>query len=166
MTILCLYFPKLATELACRRHPQLRGRGIVFLDGSGDDALVAGRSSEAASRGVILGMTSGEARRRAPDIAFLPANSTKIREQLARMATELSTQLGLMVTIGQDSLMVPVAAGAPLERGNEHYIARLSQAVASEFGFAVVAGTGATADEAVAMARSAARRPQPLLAIG
>lgn len=166
MTILCLYFPKLATELACRRHPQLRGRGIAFLDGSGDDALVAGRSSEAASRGIILGMTSGEARRRAPDIAFLPANGAKIREQLARMATELSNQLGIPVTIGQDSLIIPIATGAPLERGNEQYIERLSQAVAAEFGFVVVPGTGANVEEATSMARSAARRPQRLLAIG
>ncbi len=166
MTVLCLYFPKLATELACRRHPQLRGRGIVFLDGSGDDALVAGRSSEAASRGIIIGMKSGEARRRAPDIAFLPANGSKIRDELARMATELSNQLGLMVTIGQDSLIVPVATGSPLERGNEQYIARLSQAVAAEFGFVVVSGTGPHIEEATSMARSAARRPQRLLAIG
>ena len=166
MSVLCLYFPRMAVEIACRRHPNLKGRGIVFLEGAGDDAVVAGRSPEAACRGIFLGMRSGEARRRVPGIAFLPANGTRVREELGRMATNLSEELGLPVSIAPNSLIVPLPASAALDRGGEQYVERLAQAVAADSGMAVVCGVGSTVDEAAALARSAARRPAGLKAIG
>ena len=63
MQVTCLYFPRLALELAWHKRPALRSRPVVLIDGAGDTALVTARSPEAADCGVLAGMQAGQARR-------------------------------------------------------------------------------------------------------
>lgn len=155
--MICLYFPRLNVELACRRRPALRGRPLALVQGAGDDAVIVGRSPEAACRGVIVGTRAGEARRRVPDLAFAAANRDLARAELGRIAGELSDAIGSPVSIGDDCLTIPVGGG-PLDRGTGAYLAELAALTADHSDLSCVAGSGASAEDARAAAMGAARR--------
>lgn len=155
--MICLYFPRLNVELACRRRPALRGRPLALVQGAGDEAIIVGRSAEAACRGVIVGTRAGDARRRVPGLAFAAANRELARAELGRIAGELSDAIGTPVSIGDDCLTIPVGSGL-LDRGTGAYLAELAALTADHSDLSCVAGSGNSVEEARAAAMGAARR--------
>ena len=114
MRVLCAWFPKLDVELATRLRPALAGRHLVFLQGSGDRALVSGVSCAAASAGILTGMSAGQARRRSPAAVFLSDNAGACIEELERVAGILRTRVTTRVEVGgRDHLFLAIDGGSP-----------------------------------------------------
>lgn len=109
MPILCAWFPKLDVELATRLRPALSVRHLVFLQGSGDRALVSGASCAAASDGVLVGMSAGQARRRSPAAVFLSDNAGACIEELERVAGILRLRVTPRIEVGgRDHIFVSI----------------------------------------------------------
>ncbi|MGD9933552.1 MAG: hypothetical protein AB7T37_07510 [Dehalococcoidia bacterium] len=114
MRVLCAWFPKLDVELATRLRPALAGRHLVFLQGSGDAALVSGASCAAASAGILTGMSAGQARRRSPAAVFLSDNAGACIEELERVAGILRTRVTTKVEVGgRDHLFLAIDRDSP-----------------------------------------------------
>jgi len=114
MRVLCAWFPKLDVELATRLRPALAGRHLVFLQGSGDGALVSGASCAAASAGILTGMSAGQARRRSPAAVFLSDNAGACIEELERVAGILRTRVTTRVEVGgRDHIFVAIETESP-----------------------------------------------------
>ncbi len=154
--MICLYFPRLNIELACRRRPALRGRPIAFVQGAGDDAMIVGRSPEAACRGVIVGTRAGDARGRVPELQFAADNSALAKQELGRLAGAISDAIGAPVSIGSDCLVMH--DGGALDQGAAAYIEELVRFATGAAGLSCVAATGDSTDDAIAAAMGRARR--------
>lgn len=154
--MICLYFPRLNTELAWRRRPALRGRPLAFVQGAGEDAMIVGRSPEAACRGVIIGTRASDARSRVPDLQFAADNRQLAREELGRLAGEISSVTGTPVSIGEDFLVLGDAG--VLDLGAAAYIEELAQVANGASGLSCVAGSGESANDAMLAAKGRARR--------
>lgn len=159
MAVICLAFPRLAVELVRRRFPRLAGQPVAVLDGHGEDARIIQRSPEAACAGVLVGMTAGQARARAPWAAFVPMPAAACTEETDRLGYDLAARTGLRF-IGRDTGHVWLAPATPMAPtpGIESYARQLAEATARETGYLVAAGVGETAAEAAEAAVLAARR--------
>jgi hypothetical protein len=157
MSVMCLYFPRLAVELARANRPELRSRPLVFVDGVGGEARVAQRSAEAASRGVLVGMRAADARPRVPQAAFLAHRCEEHIRRLIALAGDLSRQTGLPVSVATDALIVPLQPSA-LPSGERAFLQSLVVSIEQTTGLSVAAGIGESADDALVCARLEARR--------
>lgn len=158
MRVLCLLFPRLGLHLAVRQRPALRDRPVVLLQGHGDDALVAAASCEASQRGVITGMSGGEARHRVPEALFLADNAGQCLDELERVASILRLRATPLVALGgRDHLFLDISRHANTPREEELLAQRLA-ALASTWAKAPVrSGVASSRQEAVEAARAARR---------
>lgn len=148
MPVICLYFPRLKTDVAIVRHPELGSRPVVLVDRPGPEGRVTGRSTCAALLGVLPAMAAGEARGHAPSAVFLPDNSDLARKTLASIARSIRTDGAGVPEVHGDYIAVHTGKYVESERVLE--AARLLGS-----GLAVRVGRGATVPEAFAAARSA-----------
>ena len=158
MRVLCLLFPRLAVQLALRHRPELKGRTLVFLQGHGEDALVAATTCDASARGLLVGMTAGEARHRVDRARFLPDNAGQCLDELERLADIIRRRATPLVEIaGREHLFVDISNLAPGSR-SEAAVATTLARIASSFTEctvrAAVASTRAEALEAARASRS------------
>jgi nucleotidyltransferase/DNA polymerase involved in DNA repair len=154
-TLLCLYFPKLATELTLRRRPQLAGRPLVVIDGIGDDAQVLARSGHAGDSGVIPGMSAGQARRLCPSAAFVPENPGERQREMESVAALLAEDGFQHVEVGgPDHLVVALNPARPLSPAHQKLLA---DSVAQRSGLSVRSAIAPTPAEALELARASRR---------
>ncbi len=160
MRTFCLYFPRLEAQIAVRERPELAGRAFVVLAGHGDEALVAGASCEAAARGVLVGMTAGQARYRCTSAAFLPDNAGACLDELERVASILRLRATSLVAIGGRHHLFVDAGRLANGAAEEGRVARrLCELARAWTGFDVRAGVGSGSADALSSARSARRLP-------
>lgn len=158
MRVLCLLFPRLGAQLALRARPALRDRGLVLLQGHGDDALVAGVTCEAAARGLLPGMTAAEARRRCPGAAFIADNAADCLDELERVAAILRTRAtSLVAPGGRDHLFLDISKLANGERDEARLGQRLAGVAGAWSGCDVRAGVASSRREALEAAMTARR---------
>ena len=156
MRTVCLWFPRLAVQLATRQRPVIARRTIILIAGHGDDALVAETSCDAAVLGVLRGMSAGQARGRCPGAIFLPDNGGHCLEELERMATIIQKRATDPVAIGgRDHLLVQADPSV----GEAALAARLAALASAWSGLTVQAGVADTAAEALDAARASRGRP-------
>jgi hypothetical protein len=161
VSVICLFFPRLALDLVRRRSETLRLLPLIVVEGHGEDARVLHRSPDAACLGVLVGMRAGQARRLAPRAAFVPFPRMAAGEELERMAALLRDETALHVSaVREDHLLFEAADGAVLSRGLDSYVERLAEALSLRTGHLVTGGVASSPEAAVANARLAARRPQ------
>jgi hypothetical protein len=144
----CVLFPRLGVQLAVRGRPELAGRPVILIAGAGDEALVAECSPEAAARGLLAGMSAGQARGRCPGAAFLPDNAGACLDELGRIASILRTRATSLVAVEGRSHMVAAVADEDEARA----VVALARAWS---GWDVKGGLGATRAGALEAARSA-----------
>lgn len=158
MRVLCLLFPRLGAQLALRARPALRDRGLVLLQGHGDDALVAGVTCEGAARGLLPGMTAAEARRRCPGAAFIADNAADCLDELERVAAILRTRATPLVALGgRDHLFLDISKLANGERDEARLAQRLAGVAGAWSGCDVRAGVASSRREAIEAATTARR---------
>ena len=151
MRFLCLSFPRLSIHLALRQHPELAARPLIMVAGSGDAALVAGMSTEAATRGVVTGMTPRQAKMRCPQARFLPDNAGPCLDELESIASILRRRATITVAIAsREELLLDISAPSKGDDGDE---LRTAERIA---GFARM-WSGLPVRAGVASSRSAAR---------
>lgn len=158
MRVLCLLFPRLGVQLALRVRPALRDRGLVLLQGHGDDALVAGVTCDGAARGLLRGMTAAEARRRCPGAAFIADNAADCLDELERVAAILRTRATPLVAPGgRDHLFLDISKLANGERDEARLAQRLAGVAGAWSGCDVRAGVASSRREALEAAMTARR---------
>ncbi|MEX0782501.1 MAG: hypothetical protein WD557_07615 [Dehalococcoidia bacterium] len=171
MRVLCLFFPRLSIQLALQQRPDLAGRALAMIAGSGDEALVSAASTEASARGAIAGLTPGRARSRCPGAAFLPDNAGACLDELERIASIIRTRAtGIVAIVSREELLVDLDS-LPAHVGSDDFEAatRLSALVRMWTGLNVRAGVANSRAEARAAARGARLAPAvrpPVLAWG
>ncbi len=120
MRVLCLSFPRMSIHLARRQRPELSERPLIMVAGAGDAALVAGTSTEAAARGVVVGMTPAQARVRCPQAAFLPDNASVCLDELESMAAILRRRATSTVAIvSREELLLDISTLSREHDGDE-----------------------------------------------
>ncbi|MGI8926942.1 MAG: hypothetical protein ACR2HN_09900 [Tepidiformaceae bacterium] len=160
MRLLCLYLPRLATELALRGWPQLGGTPAVLLTGAGESAVVSAVSSEAAAAAVVPGMTAGDARRLCPRAAFLPDNAGACLDELDRLAAILAVKATPLVEAGgRDHLFLQLDGVAEQYGGESAAAARIAEQARAWGQTDVRAGVGSSREAALRASRLAHRAP-------
>lgn len=158
MRLLCLFFPRLAIQLARRRDPGLAFRPLVTLFGDGDAALVSDASTEASNAGVAIGMLASVARGRCPAASFLPDNAGECLDVLERAAAILRLRATPTVAIaGRDHLFIDLAGTESRFASEAEAAARLASIVRGWTGCEVRAGVASSRPAALAAARQARR---------
>ena len=156
MRVLCLQLPHLGLRLAIQQRLALAGRPVVLIAGHGDDAVVADRSCEAAARGVLVGLSAGQARGTCAGAVFLADNAGACLDELERLATILRLRATTRVAIGgRDHLFIDMSGAADEARA----AARLGGLMAAWSGCDVRAGVASTRADALDAARAARRAP-------
>lgn len=156
MRILCLQLPHLGAHLAVRQRPALAGRAMVLIEGHGADALVSGRTCEAGARGVLVGLSAGQARGLCPGAVFLADNAGACLDEMERLATILRTRATTRVAIGgRDHLFIDITGPADEART----AARFAGLATAWSGCDVRAGVASTRADALDAARAARRAP-------
>jgi hypothetical protein len=159
MHVTCLYFPRLALELAWRKRPALRSRPVVLLDGAGVTALVTARSPEAADSGVLAGMQAGQARWLCPAAAFVPGDMRAARELMAQVAAGLLDRgLAIAAEARDDHVFVYRGAVASIDHD---WLAEIAGRLT---GFPVRVVTAGSAAEALSLARLGRRATRAVAA--
>lgn len=154
MRILCLQLPHIGAHLAVRSRPALAGRAVVLIEGHGDDAVVSDRTCEAGARGILVGLSAGQARGLCPGAVFLADNAGACLDELERLATILRTRATTLVAIGgRDHLFIDITDDVAEQR----IAARLSGLVSAWADYPVRAGV-ASSRAAACEAASASRR--------
>lgn len=152
MRILCLFFPRLATDLVSGTRP---GKEVVLIDGHGDEAMVTASS---AAR-VAKGMSSGQARVRAPHAAFLPDNAGDCLDELQRLTAIIRKNATPNVAIGgRDHLFVDLEG----VNGTESAIAARLLTIVGEWCGTEVRG-GLASSRAVALEAARVARTSPVI---
>lgn len=161
MRVLCLFFPRLGIELALRSRPGFRSAAVALLQGAGDDAVVSAASCELAARGVMAGMTAGEARRRVPETRFLPDNANACLESLERAAAILRARATPFVEVGgREHLFLDITRLAHGPSEEARLAGRLAAFAGSWLQSLARAGVADTRADALEAARAARRGPQ------
>lgn len=153
--ILSLWFPRLAADLALRRHPGLAAHPLAIIVPTGNRHVVASLSPEAADAGLRTGMALADARAICPDLATLPADphrTARARAGLRRWAGRFSPWVG---EDGDDGLVADISGSAHLFGGEAALAGRIASDCAG-FGLAVRTGIADTVGAAWAVARFAA----------
>ncbi len=171
MRILCLLFPRLSVQLALQQRPDLAGRPIATIAGSGDMALVSAVSTEAAARGVVAGMTPVQARPRCPGATFLPDNAGACLDELERIASIVRTRAtGIVAIVSREELLIELdSLPAHLGADEAEVASRLAGLVRMWSGLGVRAGVASSRAGAREAARGARLGPvirPPVLAWG
>ncbi|HEY4668828.1 MAG TPA: hypothetical protein VIH05_03535 [Tepidiformaceae bacterium] len=160
MRVLCLYFPRIAIEVATEGRPELAERPVVTLQGSGDTALVVSASAQAAAAGVVPGMSAAEARRRCPGAVFLADTSPECFERMERIASIIRVRATPLVAVGgPDHLFIDLAGTEALFGREETAAGRLGQLAETWLRLPVRAGVASSREEALGAARAARFRP-------
>lgn len=91
MRLACFYLPGFALQVAVRDRPELAGRALAAVAGTGERAArVVSLSRAALDRGVRRGMVSGQARLLAPDLELVGAARDRLRAALFDIAEEIA----------------------------------------------------------------------------
>ena len=171
MRVLCLFFPRLSIQLALQQRPELAGKPLATIAGTGDTALVSATSTEAAARGAVAGLTPGQARSRCPNAVFLPDNAGACLDELERIASIVRTRAtGIVAIASREELLVDLDSLPSHLGSNDYEVAtRLAALVRMWTALGVRAGVGSSRAEARGAARGARRAPAirpPVLAWG
>lgn len=155
MRVLCLLFPRLAVQLALRHRPELKGRTLVFLQGHGEDALVAAATCDASARGLLVGMTAAEARHRVPRARFLPDNAGDCLDELERLADIIRRRATPLVEIaGREHLFIDITGLVSSGQAEAAVAAALARIATSFTGCTARTGVASTRAEALEAARA------------
>ncbi|HTE49834.1 MAG TPA: hypothetical protein VK698_03105 [Kofleriaceae bacterium] len=88
MRLACLHLPALPLQVEVRVHPDLLGRAVAVL-GSGDHPAVVACSRAAFEAGIRPGMSPGQARLRADDLAVVTGSPGRWRDEVIALAEEI-----------------------------------------------------------------------------
>ena len=149
--VLCVWFPRLATECLARPHGGDGRRPVAAVVHGG--ALVAAVSEAAETAGVRAGMAWGDARARCPALRAAPRDREREAGAM-RVAARLAERYGPWVVPGADDLLIDVAGTAHLF-GGERAMLEDCRRVFAERGRAVRAAVAGGADAARGLARFA-----------
>ena len=103
-----------AVEL--HRHPELRGRPVVVGGDPDGRGVVATASYEARKYGIRSAMSSAEARRRCPDVVFLPPDHRTYRDWSRRVWSLVSGVAPVVEQVGLDEGYLVLPEGDPGEQ--------------------------------------------------
>lgn len=160
MRVLCLYFPRLALQIACESRPELADRPAATLQGAGDTALATSVSGQASVAEVAPGMTAAEARRRCPGAVFLPDMTEECFARLDRLASIIRVRATPLVAIGgPDHVFVDLRGTERLFGNEQTAAARLASIAQTWLRAAPRAGVAESREGALAAARAARFRP-------
>jgi DNA polymerase-4 len=143
-------------EVERLRRPELRGRPVA-VGGDGRRGVVASASYEARARGVRSAMSSVEARRRCPELTFVPADHGVYGETSARVFEVFRSFTPLVEGISVDEAFLDVSGL------RHHYgsVAEIAEAVRRDVRrrTGLPASVGIAASKFVAKLASAAAKP-------
>ncbi len=148
--VLCVWFPRLATECLPRSH-RGDGRPVVVVVHGG--TMVAAVSEAAEAAGVRVGMGWGDARARCSALLAVPPDRER-EAVVMRTAVRLVERYGPWVVPGADDLLIDVAGTAHLF-GGERAMLEDCRRVLAEHGWSVRAAVAGGADAARGLARFA-----------
>lgn len=146
--MLCVWFPRLATEAPARSHRDDGRRAVAAVVHGG--AAVAAVSEAAEAAGVRAGMGWGEARARCPSLRAVPRDRGREAEAI-RSAARLAERYGPWVAPGVDELLIDASGTAHLFGGERAMLEDCRRV----FAWSVRAAVAGGADAARGLARFA-----------
>ena len=149
--VLCVWFPRLATEAPARPQRADGRRPVAAVEPGG--ARVAAVSEAAEAAGVRAGMAWGEARARCPSLLAVPRDRAREAEAVRR-AARLAERYGPWVVPGADDLLVDAAGTAHLFGGERAMLEDCRRVLAGR-GWSVRVAVAGGADAARGLARFA-----------
>ena len=155
--VLCVWFPRLATECLTRTE-KAGGRPVVTVVHGGTEVAAVSEAAEAA--GVKPGMGWGDARARCPSLLASPPDHEG-EARAMRAAARAAERYGPWVVRGMDDLLVDVT-GTPHLFGGERAMLEDCRRVFAEAGWSVRAAVASAAGAARGLARFA----ETALAVG
>jgi len=145
-----------------RDHPELRGRPIV-VGGAGPRGVVAAASYEAREFGVFSAMSSIEAKKRCPDLIFVPGSMKRYAEESRRVFEIFRTYSPLVEGLSLDEAFLDLTGTERLLGPAREVGERLRREVRETTSLPISVGIGPI--KMVAKIASGAAKPDGLLEI-